>query len=121
VRELISGSLAALPESALGSESGPRSPKVAPPKSGNCRISDCSSTSRISYVGALILRSGDRHELHCLGAIGGIVSRYASCYKEARTHLSLARDAPISRPIERFGRLTAEPIVGGPYHRYARM
>jgi hypothetical protein len=43
-----------------------------------------------------------------------IVSLYASYYNEARTHLSLGKDAPISRPIERFGRLTAEPMVGGP-------
>jgi hypothetical protein len=49
-----------------------------------------------------------------------IVSLYASYYNEARTHLSLAKDAPISRPIERFGRLTAEPMVGGLHHRYAR-
>jgi hypothetical protein len=35
--------------------------------------------------------------------------------------LSLAKDAPISRPIKQFGRLTAEPIVGGLHHRYARI
>ena len=40
---------------------------------------------------------------------------------EARTHLSLGKDAPISRPIERFGRVIAEPLVGGPHHRYARI
>jgi transposase InsO family protein len=47
------------------------------------------------------------------------VSKYASHYNEARTHLSLAKDAPISRPIERFGRVIAEPMVGGLYNRYA--
>jgi transposase InsO family protein len=50
-----------------------------------------------------------------------IVSLYASYHNEARTHLTLAEDAPISRPIERYGRLTAEPMVGGLHHRYARM
>jgi transposase InsO family protein len=50
-----------------------------------------------------------------------IVSLYASYYNEARTHLSLTKDAPISRPIERFGRLIAEPMVGGLHHRYARI
>ena len=39
---------------------------------------------------------------------------------EARTHLSLGKDAPISRPIERFGRIIAEPVVGGLHHRYVR-
>ena len=50
-----------------------------------------------------------------------IVSLYASYYNEARTHLSLAKDAPISRPIECFGRIIAEPILGGIHHRYARI
>ncbi len=49
-----------------------------------------------------------------------IVSRYASYYNETRTHLSLAKDAPIGRPIEHFGRIFAEPMVGGLHHRYAR-
>ena len=39
----------------------------------------------------------------------------ASYYDEARTHLSLGKDAPISRPIEEFGRM-----LGGLHHRYAR-
>ena len=50
-----------------------------------------------------------------------IVSLYASYYSGARTHLSLAKDAPISRPIERYGRITAEPMIGGLHHRYARI
>ena len=50
----------------------------------------------------------------------GIVSRYASYYNETRTHLSLAKDAPIGRPIEQSGRIFAEPMVGGLHHRYAR-
>ena len=50
-----------------------------------------------------------------------IVSMYATYYNEARTHLSLDKDAPISRPIERFGRIIAEPVVGGLHNRYARI
>ena len=52
-----------------------------------------------------------------------IVSLYASYYNynEARTHLALAKDAPISRPIECCGRVIAEPMVSGLHHRYARM
>ena len=46
---------------------------------------------------------------------------YASYHNEARTHLSLGKDAPISRTIERFGRIIAEPMVGGLHHRYARI
>jgi transposase InsO family protein len=50
-----------------------------------------------------------------------LLSLYASYYNEARTHLSLAKDAPIGRRIERFGRVTTEPMVGGLHHRYARI
>ncbi|HUL08699.1 MAG TPA: integrase core domain-containing protein [Candidatus Acidoferrum sp.] len=50
-----------------------------------------------------------------------IVAMYASYYNESRTHLSLVKDAPIGRPIERFGRIIAEPKVGGLHHRYARI
>jgi hypothetical protein len=42
-------------------------------------------------------------------------------YNEARTHLSLGKDALINRPIERFGRVISEPMVGGLHHRYARI
>jgi hypothetical protein len=35
-------------------------------------------------------------------------------------HRSLGKDAPCSRPIERFGGIVAYPILGGLYHRCAR-
>jgi len=49
------------------------------------------------------------------------VSMYASYYNEARTHLSLGKDALFDRPIERFGCIIAEPMLGGLHHRYARI
>lgn len=49
-----------------------------------------------------------------------IVPLYASYYNEPRTHLLLRKDSPISRPIARFGRIIAEPMVGGLHYRYAR-
>jgi transposase InsO family protein len=50
-----------------------------------------------------------------------ILSKYASYYNEVRTHLSLEKDAPSRRPIERFGDIIAQPILGGLHHRYARI
>jgi hypothetical protein len=50
-----------------------------------------------------------------------ILSKYASHYNEVRTHLSLGKDAPCTRPIERFGDIIAQPILGGLHHRYARI
>jgi hypothetical protein len=49
------------------------------------------------------------------------VSGYFSYYNEARTHLSLGKDAPISRPMARRGRIVAEPMVGGLHRRDARI
>jgi Integrase core domain len=50
-----------------------------------------------------------------------ILSEYATYYNEARTHVSLGKDAPCRRPIERFGDIVAYPILGGLHHRYARI
>src|SRR5262245_60735292 len=50
-----------------------------------------------------------------------ILSKYASYYNEVRTHLSLGKDAPCTRPMERFGDIIAQPILGGLHHRYARI
>jgi len=44
------------------------------------------------------------------------MSMYASYYNEARTHLALGKDTPITRPIERFGRIIAEPMLGDMHH-----
>src|SRR5467141_2718093 len=50
-----------------------------------------------------------------------ILSKYASYYNEVRTHLWLGKDAPCMRPIDRFGDIIAQPILGGLHHRYARI
>jgi hypothetical protein len=50
-----------------------------------------------------------------------ILSKYASYYNGVRTHVSLGKDAPYGRPIERFGDIVAYPILGGLHHHYARI
>ena len=50
-----------------------------------------------------------------------IMSRYASYYSQARTHLALGKDAPISRRVQSFGQIITEPMVAGLHHRYARV
>jgi hypothetical protein len=50
-------------------------------------------------------------------------SRYAACYHRARTHLSLAKDAPTPRHVQTSAdgtRIVAFPEVGGLHHRYER-
>ena len=42
-----------------------------------------------------------------------ILSMYASYYNETRTHLSLDKDAPIPRAVQRCGTIVATPILSG--------
>jgi transposase InsO family protein len=52
-----------------------------------------------------------------------VLSSYVDYYQRTRTHLSLDKDCPDSRPIQsrRVGRVVAIPQVGGLHHRYERL
>jgi transposase InsO family protein len=58
---------------------------------------------------------GERH-------LRRILTAYFAYYHRARTHLSLEKDAPDMRPIQRpeVGTIVVTPEVGGLHHRYAR-
>jgi len=55
------------------------------------------------------------------GHLRRILFAYAGYYNEVRTHLSLDKDAPSHRPVQRFGQLAAQPILGGLHHHYCRI
>jgi transposase InsO family protein len=57
---------------------------------------------------------GEAHLLRILRA-------YVRYYNEIRTHRSLDKDAPISRPVQRSGIISARPILGGLHHHYIRV
>ena len=48
------------------------------------------------------------------------LNKYTEYYNATRTHLSLAKDSPVSRPIQRLGRVTKRPLLGGLHHQYLR-
>ena len=52
-----------------------------------------------------------------------ILKSYFDYYERTRTHLSLAKDAPVSRPVQQVGkgRIVEIPQVGGLHHRYERV
>ena len=56
---------------------------------------------------------GERHLRHLLNS-------YQKYYNEARTHLSLHKDAPIPRAVQTIGRTLAVPVLGGLHHQYFR-
>jgi putative transposase len=62
-----------------------------------------------------VLVVGERH-------LRRILTGYFGYYHPARTHLSLAKDAPDVRPVElaSAGRIVQLPEVGGLHHRYLR-
>ena len=57
---------------------------------------------------------GERHLRHLLNS-------YRQYYNEVRTHLSLQKDAPLSRDVQRFGHVLSVPILGGLHHQYVRV
>lgn len=57
---------------------------------------------------------GERHLRH-------VLLSYMNYYNETRTHLSLDKDAPLSRTVQRAGRILRLPILGGLHHQYVRI
>ena len=51
-----------------------------------------------------------------------ILNRYLDYYHSSRTHLSLVKDAPVSRQVsEGKGTVVPFPKIGGLHHRYERI
>jgi transposase InsO family protein len=46
---------------------------------------------------------------------------YMKYYNGSRTHLTLEKDAPVSRAVDRAGHIICRPILGGLHHQYARI
>ena len=51
-----------------------------------------------------------------------VLKSYANdYYNTSRTHRSLDKDAPITRAVQRIGRIVSHALVGGLHHRYVRI
>jgi transposase InsO family protein len=61
-----------------------------------------------------ILIFGERH-------LRQVLTLYSLYYNETRTHLGLAKDAPLQRPVQRSGTIVTTPILSGLHHCYARI
>ena len=57
---------------------------------------------------------GERHLRH-------ILRSYQQYYNDTRTHLSLAKDSPLTRPVQAVGRILPLPVLGGLHHHYVRI
>jgi hypothetical protein len=76
----------------------------------------CGEAYRIDPADCLdhVVVFGEQHLRHLLNS-------YQKYYNEARTHLSLHKDAPIPRAVQTVGRTMAVPILGGLHHQYIRV
>ena len=50
-----------------------------------------------------------------------ILTSFGSYYNQSRTHLSLLKDAPMGRAVQRYGTIAATPVLSGLHHRYERI
>lgn len=50
-----------------------------------------------------------------------VLAVYAAYYNDVRTHLALAKDAPLRRPVQRFGEIAMRPILGGLHYQYCQI
>ena len=50
-----------------------------------------------------------------------VLKSYARYYNETRTHRSLDKDAPISRPVQWDGSIMSHALIGGLHHHYIRV
>ena len=50
-----------------------------------------------------------------------ILKSYTEYYNRVRTHRSLDKDAPVSRPVQSIGSIKPYPILGGLHHHYVRV
>jgi transposase InsO family protein len=61
-----------------------------------------------------VVVAGEQHLRH-------ILMSYMDYYNAARTHLSLGKDAPVRRLVQRAGRIEVRPVLGGLHHQYVRI
>jgi hypothetical protein len=50
-----------------------------------------------------------------------LLRTYARYYNDIRTHRSLDKDAPVSRPVQWVGSINSHAILGGLHHHYVRV
>ena len=50
-----------------------------------------------------------------------ILQTYARYYNDFRTHWSLNKDSPVSRPVQRAGNIKSHALLGGLHHQYVRV
>lgn len=101
-RDLAYGEVFIRRPRSMGIRDRPTSPR-SPWQNGYAkRLIDSIRRECLDYVVVF----GEQHLRH-------VLQSYMNYYNETRTHLSLDKDAPLSRTVERTGRILCRPILGG--------
>ena len=82
--------------------------------SATVRILSLQNTQSIWLASAANVVLGEKH-------LRRVLKFYARYYNEMRTHRSLDKDAPVSRPVQRIGCIVSHVPVAGLHHQYVRI
>src|SRR4029077_8631418 len=72
-------------------------------------------------IGSIRRECLDRVVVFGEGHLRTLLRSYQQYYNGCRTHLSLDKDAPLSRPVAAHGRIAVSPVLGGLHHQYRRV
>ena len=72
-------------------------------------------------IGSIRLECMDHTVVFSEAHLRRLLRSYAAYYDQVRTHLSLSKDAPVARTVQRIGQITAVPLLGGIHHQYVRI
>ena len=75
----------------------------------------------MSVPTAIIIVLGEVHLCRILKSYADYYKSYADYYNGFRTHRSLNKDTPNSRPVQRSGPISSYAILAGLHHHYARV
>ena len=82
--------------------------------SATVRILSLQNTQSIRLASAANVVLGEKH-------LRRVLKFYARYYNEMRTHRSLNKDAPASRPVQRTESVIPHPVLGSLHHCYVRV
>jgi transposase InsO family protein len=96
---------------------------------GSMGIRDRPTAKRSPWQNAYVKRLIGSIRRECLdhiivpgeGHLRHVMKRYAEYYNNSRTHLSLSKDSPISRSVQRVGGINSLPVLGGLHQTNCRI
>jgi len=93
---------------------------------GHPRSTNCSAIALAERLSERLIGSIRREMLdHVIvfgeGHLRQLLRSYMTYYNEARTHLSLNKDALVPRKVQSMGQIFAVPHLGGLHHQYVRI